>query len=78
MERTTTFRIHKGHLACDPRGAQVTMRHQGRTLLGDVVGLTEGGTRQAAPHLRVRFFNGEPWPIEPAATAVRVLVRREG
>ena len=55
----------------DPTGYHVVMTDRG-TLLGTVVGSfeSEGGDR-----LEVRFFNGEPWPDNPLASEVTVLVR---
>lgn len=71
----TRFPYNKFGIACDPRGAQVTLEYGGRMLLGDVTGVyykpgPAGGTR-----LVVRHFNGEPWPIDPCAAAVQVFVR---
>lgn len=61
-------------LACYPRGAQVTMTYQGRTLLGDVVGVRRDEVTGAIM-LSVRHFNGEPWPVDPSSWAVDVLER---
>lgn len=53
-------------------GAQVSMEYQGRTLLGDVLyPRTDEATGMTV--LRVRHFNGEPWPCEPEPWAVTVL-----
>lgn len=70
------FEMGKFGLRHDPRGAQVTMQHQGRTLLGDVVG-AEYNHVLGSILLDVRHFNGEPWPIKPRCLAVDVL-EREG
>ena len=64
----------RGFLVCDPRHAQVAFDYRGVHLLGDV--------REAfydevtgCQRLRVTHFNGEPWPIDPPARSVEVLVR---
>lgn len=49
-------------------GAQVVLAHEGRDLLGDVVGAR--GRR-----LLVRHFNGEAWPFSPLASEVTFLER---
>lgn len=65
-----------GQLLASPIGAHVTMEYEGRTLLGEVTGmylkLEEGETFKV---LIVKFFNGEPWPIEPWFLRVDVLER---
>jgi len=61
-------------LRSDPRGSQVMMPWRGRTLLGDVTEAYRDETRGMV-HLRVRHFNGEPWPLEPHIFAVDVLER---
>ena len=61
-------------LRVDPTGAQVVMRWQGRTLLGDVTGAYRDDVR-GMTHLKVRHFNGEPWPVDPHVLAVEVLER---
>jgi hypothetical protein len=65
----------KGRLAEDPRGLQVTLKWQGRILLGDVVDTYYQDHPPVGYRLKVRHFNREPWPIDPVPTAVRVLVR---
>ena len=69
------FPLHRGNLVCDPRGAQVALAYQGRTLLGDVVGCYYQEHGCAGPRLVVRHFNGERWPIDPGVLAVDVLAR---
>ena len=72
MSRFTFNR--RGDIKEDPRGAQVTFsRDPHGTLLGDVRDAyrDEDGT----PRLRVTFFNGEPWPVDPPAALVWVLER---
>jgi len=69
------FSYTKFGLKHDPRGAQVTLEHQGRTMIGDVVGCYRDDFR-GATFLKVRHFNGEMWPIEPCAITVEVLERR--
>ena len=79
IDRTPTpvrfkFKRGSGDLVGDPRGAQVTFtRDPHGKLLGDVYDSyrDEDGT----PRLRVRHFNGEPWPVDPPAALVWVLER---
>jgi hypothetical protein len=53
-------------------GAQVTFLWEDRELLGDVIGVREEDGRL---RLRVRHFNGQPWPVEPLSSEVTVLER---
>lgn len=65
-----------GHMMASPIGAHVTMKYEGRRLLGEVIDyrLTEvEGERLRL--LTVRHFNGEPWPVKPYFLAVDVLER---
>lgn len=62
-------------LKVDPRGAQVSMPYQGRTLLGDVVGFYKREFPTCSMRLQVRSFNGEAWPFDPSSYDVNVLVR---
>lgn len=71
---TTKFALGKYGLKSDPRGAHVTLEYQGRTLLGEVVGV-ERAENRGMTLLVVRHFNGEEWPIKPHVLAVDVLVR---
>jgi hypothetical protein len=66
--------ITKHGLKQDPRHAQVSLPWRGRELLGDVTGCYRDETTGCV-RLTVRHFNGEPWPIDPAAVAVNVLDR---
>jgi hypothetical protein len=68
------FPFTKYGLACDPRHAHVTLAWRGRMLLGEVVGAYRDDTTSVT-RLRVRHFNGEPWPLDPAAAVVGVLDR---
>ena len=68
------FQRNKYGLTCDPRGAQVTMRYQGRTWLGDVRGAWYDEVTGTI-RLDVYHFNGEPWPFKPPASSVDVLER---
>lgn len=65
----------KHGLAIDPRGFQVTMQWNGRTLLGDVTGVVYEDSPVPGFRLVVRHFNGDSWPIRPAPTSVVVLDR---
>jgi hypothetical protein len=64
----------KHGLAADVRGAHVTMRYRGRTLLGTVVDADRDPATNSI-RLMIRHFNGEPWPLRPAASAVELLER---
>ena len=70
----TQFPIGKASWKLDPRGAHVTLRWRGQELLGEVKGCYRSPVTGAL-HLQVRYFNGEPWPVEPTHGAVEVLVR---
>lgn len=72
----TKFQVGRWGLKSDPRGAHVRMEWQGRMLLGEVV---ETYLREVPSGimLKVKHFNGEPWPVDPGALAVDVLIRRE-
>lgn len=72
--QTMKFALGKYGLKHDPRGAHVTMEYQGRTLLGEVIGI-ERAENRGMTLLVVRHFNGEDWPIKPHVLAVDVLVR---
>lgn len=61
--------------ACDVRGFHVVMPWQGRELLGEIVGVGYREFGCSGFELTVKQFNGEPWPIKPMASAVRVLRR---
>jgi hypothetical protein len=77
QDGTRLIKFNRFGIQEDPTHAQVVMPYQGRNLLGDV----KGWRLERAPHggqhvvLDVRHFNGEAWPVQPVATAVRVLVR---
>lgn len=62
----------KGRLAENPVGLKVALEWHGRTLLGDVVACAYNDVR-CCILLTVRHFNGEDWPIQPAAVAVDVI-----
>lgn len=65
-----------GRIIGDPRGAHVTMRYHGRTILGEVVRVrVEDSEGERIRVLDVRYFNGEPWPVSPYFMAVEVLER---
>jgi hypothetical protein len=72
---TTAIQFTRGRLTTDIRGAHVTMAYKGRTLLGEVRAVFYQEHGCSGYRLRVSFFNGEQWPIEPFCSAVRVLVR---
>ena len=61
-------------LAKDYRGAQCTLQWNGRTLIGDIVDITYNDVRSIYI-AKVKYFNGEPWPIDPALSALEILER---
>ena len=68
------FQMNRFGLKHDPRGAHVTLNYQGRTLLGEVTDCWRDEVCGVV-RLTVRHFNGESWPIYPAAMAVNVHER---
>ena len=71
----TAFPVVRGRLTKDPRHAHVMLHWDGRDLLGEVTDVDYDGRFY---RLKVRHFNGEPWPLEPVASVVRVLERQYG
>ena len=71
---TRNLKISKRGLAENPVGHHAILNWKGRELLGEVTGAYYnewlGGT-----FLKVHYFNGESWPIEPTCTAVKVLIQ---
>ncbi len=51
------------------------MRYAGRDLLGTVTDVVTPKRPAAYQRLGVKHFDGEPWPLEPLAWEVHVLVR---
>lgn len=49
--------------------AQVTLDHDGRTLLGDVRAFSHD-EKTGTVLLHVFHFNGEPWPVNPSPESV--------
>lgn len=71
---TEPFKFNRsGDLKVDPRRAQIVCHRDGQTLLGDV--LSQYRDEDQTIRLRVRYFNGEPWPFDPPAGVVLVLTR---
>lgn len=68
------FKADGFFLDCDPWRAHVTLAIDGRVLLGEVVDAWYDKA-SGCVRLRVRHFNGEPWPCEPSALDVDVLER---
>ena len=68
----TRFRLGKHGLTCNPIGAHVMTTD--RSLLGEVVDAFRDPVTNVI-RLRVKHFDGSPWPIEPRATAIDVLIR---
>ena len=68
----TVLKYGKFGLSEDPRGLHVMMTWKGQKLLGTVRNVRRDDIT-GSTHLIVRHFNGEPWPIEPIASAVRVI-----
>lgn len=74
VPKTFKFPMTKFGLKGDPRGAHVTLTLHGKTLLGTVQDFYRHEVL-GSTLLKVNFFNGEPWPLEPACLAVDVLNR---
>jgi hypothetical protein len=66
------LKLGKFGLAEDPRWQHVMMNYQGRKLLGTVRDARRDPVTGNL-HLIVHHFNGEPWPLEPVAAAVKVI-----
>jgi hypothetical protein len=64
------FKFDHGKLAEDPVGHHVTMTFRRQELLGTVRYVDE---RHGMEFLTVQFFNGDWWPVAPAANEVGVL-----
>lgn len=73
MERR--IKLGRWGLAEDIRDAIVTMPWQGRQLLGRVNRFEPGNRSETtgAYRLNVDHFCGDPWPLKPACSAVRIL-----
>ena len=58
----------------DYRGAHVTLEHDGRTLLGQIIDVYR---RELPPACmaKVRYLCGDPWPFDPALIALDILER---
>ena len=59
----------------DLTGAQVVCQYGTRTLLGDVAKAYYKDFPPYGYRLKVKHFNGEPWPFDPSPLDVRLLVR---
>lgn len=59
-------------------GVHCVLPWKGRDLIGEIVDHWYQDSSPEGTFLRVKHFNGEPWPVNPNAGAVRILVRREG
>ena len=55
----------------------VSMQHGDRTYLGEVWSVRYDDGPSPGLRAQVRNFNGELWPMEPAAYALRLLPRRD-
>ena len=53
------------------RWQNVRMKHRGRELLGTVRHVRRDPVGKL--HLVVHHFNGEPWPMEPVASSVKIV-----
>lgn len=53
------------------RWLHVKMKHKGRELLGTIKDVRRDQAGKL--HLIVHHFNGEPWPLEPAASKVQIV-----
>lgn len=75
MDNSRPIKFSRFGLAERPVGLQVKLTIGERTYLGDVTGFYLSEGYSPAVMLKVKHFNGEPWPFDPAASAVRVLDR---
>ena len=53
------------------RWQNVRMKHRGRELLGTVRHVRRDPAGKL--HLVVHHFNGEPWPVEPVSSSVKII-----
>jgi hypothetical protein len=65
----TRFRFTRYGLIVDPVGEYVGLEYKGRRLLGEVVSVKRD-EYVGVIRVRVKHFNGEPWPIDPALSAL--------
>lgn len=78
MNGYTALKLGQGKYGVnDLRGAHVTMSHQGRILLGEVVKQEYHEYGASGMYLAVRFFNGEPWPYPWVCPAAVTVLERE-
>lgn len=75
MDTSRPVKFSRFGLDENPVGFQVMLKIRERTYLGDVTGFYRREGVAPVTMLKVRHFNGEPWPFDPAASAVRVLDR---
>ena len=54
----------------DYTGAHVTLKHEGRDLLGTLVYICPDEFM-----CQVRHFNGDPWPVNPSLYRLNILER---
>jgi len=66
------FKFKGKNLLEDPLYAIVSHKYDGRDLLGKVKAYYISNV-SGEVILKVNYFNGEPWPIEPYAKSVDVL-----
>lgn len=66
------FPFQDGKPVGDLRGENVTFRFGGDTRLGMITAIEE---HDGIWFARVRFFNGDPWPIKPRVDRLHWLKR---
>ena len=71
-DKSKRFVRGKYGLTTDPVGAQIKFVYGKRTFLGDVVGQYFDHVTGVI-RLKVKHFNGEPWPLDPPAINVEIL-----
>ncbi len=74
MKGRRNLEMKHGRLTEDPTGLHVTMVYKGRELLGTVADFCAPKRPELYSYLYVVHFNGEPWPVDPLAWEVTVLV----
>ena len=72
----TRFPFTKYGLAVDPVGEYVRLDIGDRIMLGEVRSTYRDDVR-GVTHATVRHFNGEPWPIDPAISAL-LWIKQDG
>lgn len=68
------LRFGKFGLVDNPIGGHCTYKHGDGLLIGEVIGVTRSEHR-GFTFLKVKHFDGTPWPFDPIAANVEMLDR---